>query len=51
MKNLECEHHRKSEEGYNYKLSKKETLWLCKQCHLNLAEALLGQLAIEVFVK
>jgi len=48
---MKCKHHKKEAEGYDYKLSDGEELWLCKQCHLILAEKLLGQLAIEVFVK
>jgi len=48
---MECKHHRKEGEGYHYKLSSGEELWLCRDCNMILAGELMKQLAIEVFIK
>ena len=44
---MKCKHYKGS--GYTYKL-KDEDLDLCEQCNMLLAEKLLGQLALEVFL-
>jgi len=48
---MECKHHKKEGEGYNYDLSDGEEVWLCRDCHMILAGEIMKQLAIEVFVK
>ena len=47
---VECMHVELQEDTYSYKLSDSESLHLCKQCNLNLAENMMKQIAIEVFV-
>lgn len=46
-KTIKCKHY--NGDGFGYILSDDEELLLCDQCHLNLAEKFLAQLAITVF--
>ncbi len=46
---MKCKHYKG--EGYKYKISDEETLYLCDQCNLNLVPETFKQLAVEVFTE
>ena len=54
MPTIQCKHvdlKKNKDRGiYIYDISDKQKLWLCPDCHMNLAADIMHQLAVEVFL-